>query len=391
MKLLVGSLCAAAVAWPSGEVAASPPPLQWRLMLESGAEYDSNVHRVEQVEDENSDVDASPLMRAGARLRLSWRRGERQRLVIDGWGGGKLFADDAATNENIAIIDTRAGYEWGIKSRGAVVALRGDYYDTFSPDTGAVSDYLVLRNFASANGELALTVVGPGSNSLTVHGGYRDFRYKPDEDFDWRGEHYGLDFRTTIWRGDPESELDTSIDVNMRYRLTRRSYQGLAYRNKCADDDDIGIDCLVPTLALGRADLHHQAAAAVAYTGERIWSAGYQLFVNDSNSFGQSYLRHRFGVGVTTESWAGIFVTARAAVQLITFIDPLLLLRSDQAEVISIDDENRNSLSLHLSRDVDESWSVEGRYVLYTNEFASQEFVYRRQTAYLGLVYNFAP
>ncbi len=374
----------------AGAGVASAKPARWNLTLESGTEYDSNVHRLERVADDDVTIEDSPLMRAGGRLRMSWRPSGRQRLFFDGWGGGKLFLEEAAQSENIGIVDGRAGYELGLPGRGAVIALRGDYYETFSANTAPFSDLLVLRNFASGNGETALTVLGPGSHRLTADVGYRAFRYKPDQDFDWHGEHYGLLYHTTIWRGDPDRDADaSSVDVNVRYRLARRDYHGLAYRNKCPDSADVDLDCLVPTLDLDRADLHHHAAAEVVYTGERIWSAGYQLFVNDSNSFGQSYVRQRIDVGVTTETWGEVFLTAKAAVQLITFLDPLLLLRSDQSEMISIDDENRNSLSLHLARELSRHWSAEARYVLYTNEFASQELTYRRQTAYLGLVYNY--
>ena len=74
------------------------------------------------------------------------------------------------------------------------------------------------------------------------------------------------------------------------------------------------------------------------------------------------------------------------------YLDPLLLARDEQATTfVSIEDENRNSLSLHLSRPVGEHWSAEVRYAIYSNEFTNDELSFLRQTAYLGAVYRYGP
>ena len=75
--------------------------------------------------------------------------------------------------------------------------------------------------------------------------------------------------------------------------------------------------------------------------------------------------------------------------QVNIFLDSLLITRDVNSQsFVSIDDENCNSLSLILSRDLSTSVAVEGRYVIFSNEFATEELDFRRQTAYLGFVYN---
>ena len=143
---------------------------------------------------------------------------------------------------------------------------------------------------------------------------------------------------------------------------------------------------------LDRADLHHSLAAELIYTGRRIYSGRYELEVNDSNSYGESLVRHRLKLGFTTELWREIFLTAEGSILFNQYLDPLLLAHDEQARTfLSIDEENRNSLSVHLSRAIGGGFSVEARYAIYSNEFTNQELSFRRQTVYAGAVYHYDP
>jgi len=357
----------------------------WTLSAEAGSEYDSNVHRVEVPEGEEPDIAASPLLRAGSRLRLSWPVDRQRRFRLTAFGGGKLFLTPEGEGENVAVLAAEGGYDHRLRERAATLSLRGSYYDSFSLDP---TSSLAGRTFGLLGAEGAVVLHGAGSHRLTLVAGGRDFRYKPDSDFDWTGDHYGLLYRTTVWRGDPDQDLDAAaIEVGLSYELERRGYDGRAFTNHCpgpAADPT----CFVPT-ALARADLHHRAELEVAWTGDRIWSAGYQIEVNDSNSYGQSLVRQRIELGLTTETWARVFLTARAALQLTSFLDPLLLARDVNAQsFITIDDDNRDSLSVNLARDITRTWTAEARYALYSNEF-SEDVSFRRQTVYLGAVYQY--
>jgi len=376
--------------------------LRWTLTLETGPEYDTNPHRFLVAEEETEVVEGAPLTKAGARLRMSWRRDQNERLRLLGFAGGKFFLDRRLQGENVAIVDADARYEWGLRSRSAIVGLRGDYHDELGYDLFDTADpNLGVRAFAGANGEGSVTLMGPDLHRLSAHAGYRDFRYKSNPKYDWRGDHYGLLYQSTNWLGNPDEDLDAaSVDVNAWYRLSRRNFDVLAQRNTCGEAAQTTIRCdeqgfdLTPVTGLVRGDLHHRAGGEAVYTGDRIWSARYEAQLTDSNSFGRSVLRHRFEVGVTTEAWAGIFVTGRAVVQLSSCMDPICLgLEVQEVEptdpLASIEDENRNSLSVHVARDLGDDWSLEGRYVRFSSEFATEEIRYERQTVYAGVVYRY--
>ncbi|MBT8491547.1 MAG: hypothetical protein KJO07_00695, partial [Deltaproteobacteria bacterium] len=219
--------------------------------------------------------------------------------------------------------------------------------------------------------------------------GYRWFSFKADPDFDWDGVSAVAGYRGTVWLGDRENEPDVaSIDVGVSYRIDRRNYTGLAFRNQCMPDEPLVPQCSIPT-DLGRVDLAHVASAEVSYTGERIYSLRYQLQLTDSNSFTQSFVRHRVDLGVTTELFWDVFMTARGTIQFNQFLDSLLITQDINSQTfVSIDDENRNSLALVLSRELSKELTLEGRYLFFSNEFATQELEFRRQTAYLGFVYT---
>jgi hypothetical protein len=148
-------------------------------------------------------------------------------------------------------------------------------------------------------------------------------------------------------------------------------------------------DCFVP-IADRRSDLNHLLVIEGIYTGAHILSLLYAAEIVDSNSYGQASVRHRVEAAVTTEAPGKIFLTAKAVVRFNRFSDPLLLARDVQSQTfVSIEDENRNSLSLDLARDLGKNWGLEARLAVYSNEFATQDVSFRRQTAYLGALYRF--
>lgn len=366
--------------------------LDWKLRLESGSEYDSNVHR------RYDDTQASPLLRGAAQLDLGWRVARSQRLLVTGLAGAKTYATLTARNENVAIATADVRYQWLLPARSALLSARFGYYDTLAYaydyddgiDCSASAD--IPRFFSSGVAEVSMDVRGPGTHRLQLSLGGQRFRYKACSQFHWIGDRYGINYQTTKWRGDPERDVDAaSIDIRVAYQLQRRFFSGQALSNRCGTSDALAPRCFVPT-ELGRADFFHSLAAEVVYTGERIYSARYELDITDSNSHGQSLLRQRVELAVTSELFAKLFLTAKAAVQLDVYLDSLLLARDIAGDdFTSIDDENHNALSVHLARDVSRRWTVEARYAFYSNEFATRPQTFRRQIMYIGAVYRYQP
>jgi hypothetical protein len=363
----------------------------WKLSLEGGSEYDSNLHRVEVVEGAITGIDSGTLIRSGARYQLAWRPKKRQQLTLDLRGATKLFTVPEGQSENLAIVYLDGRYQRYLGKTRALLGFRGNYYEAIDiRPFGEGTRPVVGRSFRTSEGEVSLTLPNEGEHRISLLAGMRDFVYKPDEDFNWQGEHLGLRYATMFWLGDPDKdEGAASIDLNASYRVSLRDYRGAAFRNACSEQEMAVPECFVPT-GVRRSDLYHSVVVEGSYTGRHIFSLLYGAQVVDSNSYGQASIRQRVEAGMTTEVPGRIFATAKAVVRLNTFIDPLLLARDVQSQTfVSIEDENRNSLSLHLARDFGKDWGVEGRYAFYSNEFATEELRFRRQTAYLGVLYRF--
>ena len=371
--------------------------LSWRLQVESGGEYDSNSHRRYDATPE--DADPSPLARVGSRLQLGWRPDDNHMLNLWGLAGATLYSEPDASTENALLSAADARYQWRLPGRDLVLGARASHHDIYAyayrytDDRDCSTAFDIPRFFTSHVGDLSATVRGPGEHQLTLTAGLQRFVYKACSQFDWRGERYGVRYQTTTWRGDPDEDLDAaSIDVRVDYGLQNRHYQGELLVNTCPPDAALDASCLGP-VGLPRADLYHALSAEVIYTGDRIYSARYELGITDSNSFARSLVRQRLELGITAELFFKVFLTAKAAIQLDIYPDSLIV-APDQVTGVedpTIDEENRNSLSLHLSRDITKSLTLEGRYALYSNEFVGIGQQYRRQVVYLGAVYRYRP
>lgn len=396
--LFICLLCGAATLWSRPAAGQSKPkPLSFRLQVETGAEYDNNTHR--RYRGALFSADPSPLARTGARLQLGWRAHKNHRVNVWGLAGATLYATEGASTENALLTAADVRYLWRIPTRQLTLSARVNHHDVlaysyqYTDDNDCATAVNIPRFFTSDTGEVGATIRGPGEHRLTLTAGVQRFVYKACSQFDWRGERYGLRYQTTTWRGDPDEDLDAaSIDIRVDYGLQNRQYSGQLLVNTCAPDADVDASC-IGTIGQARTDLYHAIAGELIYTGDRIYSARYELGITDSNSFARSLIRQRLELGVTTELLYKFFLTAKAAVQLDIYPDSLIV-APDQVTGIedpTIDEENRNSLSLHLARDVTDSWTLEARYALYSNEFAGIGQEYQRQVVYLGAVYRYRP
>ncbi len=388
--LSLGICLVATIATPS-VADAETKKQSWKLSLESGAEYDSNLHRLEVLEGEVAGAPGGPLMRTGAHYQVGLRPTKRSRLQLDLRGASKIFAVSEGQSENLAILFADTSYQQVLGTSRAKLGIRANYYDAIDVRPFGDGERPVPgRSFRSGEAEVGLTLPSEGEHRTSLFVGMRDFTYKPDANYDWRGQQVGLRYAALIWLGDPDADEDAaSIDLRGYYRLGLRRYQGTAFRNACAPGDMPVPRCFVPTQEQ-RADLNHSGAIEGIYTGSNIYSLLYGAELVDSNSFGQALVRQRVEAALTTELPVQLFLTARAIVRINTFLDPLLLARDIQDQsFVSVEDENRNSLSLHIARDLGRHWAAEARVAIYSNEFATEELRFRRQTAYLGLLYRF--
>jgi len=360
-----------------------------KLQLEAGSELDSNPSRhTAQRQEDYAPVPAA-VGRSGIRFSLGWRPAPRRALQVSAVAAAKKFIGaDSVEDEDVAVLTGEVRFDVRAAGKPIVWGARLSYYDAIERHNVVDADHGPDHDFRTGDAALSLTLLGESAQHVSLSAGLRAFQYKPDARYDFVGEHVQLDWRKTFEPADDSDE--PTWELGAWYGFTRRAYNDVAalHAYTCIDDQDHLVEpCLVSTRA-DRIDLAHNAGAELTYTGERIYAARYEATATLSNSFGQSLVRHRLELSATSETVWSIFVTARAVVQVNQFLDPLLLTYNIGA--LTIEDENRNALILHATRDLGSGahWAIEARYSFYSNEFATQSLLFRRQTGYLGLVWR---
>jgi hypothetical protein len=355
---------------------AAADPARLSLQVDLGSEVDTNVHRT--ASEDATGVTAAAA-RVGGRLGLSWRPSRGRSLKATLLAAARGYSSGNASTENVAVLSGDLRWDARLAERPLAWGARVTYFDALEADTqGGAADH----DFRTGDGSLSLTLVGDGDHRVSASAGYRLFEYKPQEAFSFQGEHAGLTWTKSFPVGGDEDP--GSVDLTAGYTVHRRRYEGTAITSVCPPGM-VQPTCLLST-DIGREDLFHAASAEVTYTRTRIFGLRYELMVNSSNSFGQSLLRHRIDLGATTELFADIFLNVKLVLQLNQFLDPVLL-SGDVGTFITIEDETRNTLVVHATRELTRGLDLEARYSVYANAFATEERTYRRHTVYLGLVF----
>ncbi|HEX3475828.1 MAG TPA: hypothetical protein VHT91_12430 [Kofleriaceae bacterium] len=351
------------VAGVAGVAAADP----WTVRMESGAEADSNVTRVED----------KPISAAVGRLggRIDYR---------DALLGGTYAAEvsglarmvASAQNKDESVMLDAGELRWlhpiGGSSLAAGVHLTAaDSFGVLVP-TGA-------RTYRNLGGD-ALVMLGHGEDHHLMLGvGWRDFVYKQVTGFDWRGPVASARLDSVLWH---TPDRTRSLELAAVLGFEARSYNDVA-RFNCAPDGS-GNSCPMDS-TLRRRDRYQRGGLELTWTGAVVATGGYQLTVVDSNSYGQSLIRQRITAAATMEVVTALFVSATATLQIDQYPEgvPNLL----HQELTSLEDENRSSLQVLITRALSTAWSLEVRGAIW-RDFGTAGASFRRELAYAGVLYQ---
>jgi hypothetical protein len=356
----------AAIGWLGMlRVAAADP---WAVRLESGAEADSNVARVE---------DQKRIAAAGGRIGA--RIDNSGQLLGGGYlahvsGLARLVASSKVDDENVMLYLGELRWLRPIGSPALAAGIHLTVADSFgvSGETGA-------RTFRNLGGD-ALLVLGRGDeHRLTLGVGGRDFWYKPDRTFNWRGPVANARLDALLWQS-PDHTRNVELAGTLGFEA--RSYTSKALASCSPPGID---DCTIATPARRR-DRYQRAGIEATWTGGLVATGSYQLTVIDSNSFGQSLVRQRVVAAVTTELFGAVFVTTTATLQLDQFPDEILIDDILHQELTSLEDENRSSLQILLTRKLSPTWSLEARGALW-RDLGTTTAAFRRELVYAGVLY----
>jgi hypothetical protein len=379
MRRAVGRACLVCAATVHGAAATRASPASTTAVTaEAGAEGDTNVQRVETGPSSAPRVGA-PAGRVGAKV-------DHRGRILDGLYAlqlstlARLVGHSDIRSENVALLAGDARWLRPVGERPVAVGAGITAADAIS-----LTSQVGARTFSNLGADALLSLRDGETRALTIAAGVRRFRYKPDHDYDWSGPTASARLDLTLWEpagGTRSVELAAAIGVESR------SYSSTALASACPSDAPPSPDCFAGT-SLPRRDRHHRAGVEVTWIGGVIAAAGYQLSVTDSNSFGQSLVRHRVTLSATTDLPWKLYGTALATLQIDQYLDGLIVQKDLQhQEFTSLDDENRSSLQLRLAREITGSWSLEGRAAIWRDFGGIMDTAFRRALLYAGVVYS---
>lgn len=363
----------------TAETIVPPSSSRWIVSAEAGGELDSNVERVETGPGLLTSRVASPLLRFGARVDRRGRlAGGPYALHLSNLT--RIVGKEEVSIENVTVLAGSLRWLHPVGERpvllgGAITAIDAL---PLSHDVGA-------RTFRNLGADGLLVLRGGDDRTLTLGFGVRDFRYRPDPDFDWQGPSANARLELVLWQ--PPSKTK-SLELVTTLGFEARTFESAALVKDCAPDEP-DPSCPAGT-DLDRRDRYQRIGVELTWVGRQVAALGYQLAVIDSNSFGQSLARHRVNVSMTTALPGRIYATLLGILQIDQYLDGLIVRRDLQSQLFTnIEDENRSSLQLRLARAIYSQWSVEARAAIWRNLVGgAMELDFQRELVYLGVVYG---
>lgn len=373
-RVAVGLVIAASV----GSAHGAP----WTVTVEGGGEADTNVERVETGPGLDTQRIAAGVLRLGAKVdRRAKAFGGAYAFVIGALS--RLVTEPQASRENVTLFTGELRYLRPVEERRVSFGL-----GLIAADTQPITEDVGARSFRNlgADGLLVFDAGDEGkTRALTMGFGLRDFVYKAKAGFDWTGPIATARLDLTLWQ---PSGGTRSVELATYVAFESRSYTSPALANACPPGAPPSDNCSAG-ISLLRRDRVQRVGAEITWTGAFVAAAGYQLTIIDSNSYGQSLVRHKGTASVTRSLPLGLYGTALAILQIDQYPDGLVLKTDTQrSEFTSLDDENRSSVQIRIGREVSAAWSIEGRAAIWRNLGGEMETTFRRASLYAGAVYS---
>lgn len=347
-------------------VAAADP---WTVRMESGAEADSNVTRTE----------AKPTA-AGAG-RLGGRIDYRDALLggtyaVEVSSLARMVASARSKDESVMLDVGELRWQHPIGGGSLAAGVHLTAADSFG-----VLVPVGARTYRNLGGD-ALLLLGHGDDHhLTLGVGWRDFVYKQVSGFNWSGPVASARLDSLLWH---TPDRTRSLDLVAVLGFEARSYDSVAQFNGAPDGSG---NSFAMDTTLRRRDRYQRGGLELIWTGDVVATGSYQVTVVDSNSYGQSLIRQRITAAATMEVLTALFVSATATLQIDQYPDGVPVINLLHQELTSLEDENRSSLQVLITRALSSAWSLEVRGAIW-RDFGTAGASFRRELAYAGVLYQ---
>jgi hypothetical protein len=354
----------------------------YTLRAELGVEYDTNAHRTEIVAGgDNPPLVASALERLVLAGTLSDIVADGQLITLGATAAAKVYDATAAHDENVAIAQSSLAWAKALGPR-ATLTLAGAYYEAFQAEAQNFLDAAEQRDFRSLAPMAQLGWIPASGFDLSVSGGYRWFVFKPDRDDDFNAPTAAAELR---WTRPADEDADWEASTGAAYE--HRAFGGPALVTDCPPIIPKGLACSGPDQ---RRDQFLMTHLDLQRTGHVLIGAGYAFHYNLSNSYGETVMRHFVTARFATPLPGGLTLAARGELLLAFYSQQVpigtIAVGNSFSSVESIEDENRSSVRVDLSRDLTDRLRLVARYTFYANELTNgAEISYRRQTILLSV------
>ncbi len=355
----------------------------WNLTLEAGAEADTNVQRVEtDAADTVQPIEALALRSAVRVEHADHVLGGS--LVLATSASARVIANDRSETsvEDIGLVaaDARWVHMLGERPVGLGVAVQAA--DAFALDAD-IGD----RTFRNLGADGLLVLRPSDTRRITLAVGGRQFEYKPATEYSYSAPAASLRLDMLLWGADDGTR---TLELASTLGFEARDFNAAALVDTCPPGIN-DVSCTATSSFLRR-DRFHRAEAEVTYVGTRVVSLGYQLIVIDSNSYGESLVRHRITLSGTTMIVPKLYLTGIGTLQIDQYPDGLLIATDLQRTSFeNLEDENRSSLQFRLGYRFSDAWSVEMRGAIWRDiggGDSSMPTDFHRSLLYLGVVYQ---
>ncbi|MBX3161339.1 MAG: hypothetical protein KF773_35580 [Deltaproteobacteria bacterium] len=355
------------------------------LTAEAGAEADSNVERLERGPGIADAPVGAPVLRFGARVAHRTKlAGGTGVLALSGLS--RIVGDGSVQRENVVFLTADARWAHPLPDRPVAAGLA-----VTAADAVPLTDSTGSRTFRNLGAD-GLLVLRAGDDkrdtpaSLTFAFGARRFTYKPDSKFDWVGPAVNVRLDWMLWQ---DAAGTSSLELAGTAGVEARAYDSIALASNCNDMQPVDPAMCSARTSIQRQDRYQRAGVDLVWSSPRlIASGGYAVAVIDSNSFGQSLVRHRATASATTKLPMKLVGTAILTLQYDQFLDGLIVRKDTNAQLFtSIEDENRSSVQLRLARNVTRTWALESRLAMWRDIGGDPTTTFSRNLAYLGAIY----
>jgi hypothetical protein len=343
--------------------------------------YDQEMRMTYEVDDNVNEgiVDQDQIRAQVARLAyrgdLRWGSAGEQRLSLSYQGGYKRHfgaAESDVTNQFIN--EGTIGYQRRVGSHLALGGTIGLKNRAWTDGFFFINEDGFTRVNGSVNGLLSLEPVsGDEASRLEIGARYSDTNFEnlnPSFGNHMIGAYASL-----------TKDFGSDLTASWSYAFDRIRYPGRGALNP--GDDPTAI---LRGITRDRQEDHlHELGAVVTWLGGVSVQGDYSFRLNESNSFGFSYVSHNLGLQILRRLPWGMLAQIYGQVELRDFNEPV---PNTQVGSLDTGEAENNVLMLRLVKDVTPDYSLEVRYGRYRNEAITLNDFYTKNIYAVGMNYR---